>query len=52
MNFARAPIVNETDVIAALDSGHLHAYICDFPSSALKDASARDHAAAPRRLDR
>jgi D-3-phosphoglycerate dehydrogenase / 2-oxoglutarate reductase len=37
MNFARAPIVSEPDVIAALDSGHLHAYICDFPSSALKD---------------
>jgi D-3-phosphoglycerate dehydrogenase / 2-oxoglutarate reductase len=37
MNFARAPIVGESDVIAALDSGHLHAYICDFPSSALKD---------------
>ena len=35
MNFARAAIVNESDVIAALDSGHLHAYICDFPSRAL-----------------
>jgi D-3-phosphoglycerate dehydrogenase len=37
LNFARAPIVSETDVRAALDSGHLHAYICDFPSNALKD---------------
>jgi D-3-phosphoglycerate dehydrogenase / 2-oxoglutarate reductase len=37
MNFARAPIVTEADVVTALDSGHLHAYICDFPSSALKD---------------
>jgi len=35
MNFARASIVSEPDVIAALDSGHLHTYICDFPSSAL-----------------
>jgi D-3-phosphoglycerate dehydrogenase len=35
MNFARAAIVNEPDVIAALDSGQLHAYICDFPSGAL-----------------
>jgi D-3-phosphoglycerate dehydrogenase / 2-oxoglutarate reductase len=37
MNFARAPIVSEPDVVAALDGGHLHAYICDFPSGALKD---------------
>jgi D-3-phosphoglycerate dehydrogenase len=37
MNFSRAPIVSEPDVIAALESGHLHAYICDFPSGALKD---------------
>ena len=36
LNFARAPIVEEGDVIAALDSGHLHAYICDFPTRALK----------------
>ena len=37
LNFARAPIVSETDVRAALDSGHLQAYVCDFPSNALKD---------------
>jgi D-3-phosphoglycerate dehydrogenase len=37
LNFSRAPIVAEADVVAALDSGHLHAYICDFPSNALKD---------------
>jgi len=36
LNFARAPIVNETDVAAALSSGHLHAYVCDFPSTVLK----------------
>jgi D-3-phosphoglycerate dehydrogenase len=36
LNFARAPIVDEADVVAALDSGHLHAYVCDFPTCALK----------------
>jgi D-3-phosphoglycerate dehydrogenase / 2-oxoglutarate reductase len=37
LNFARAPIVIEADVIAALDSGHLSAYVCDFPSVRIKD---------------
>jgi D-3-phosphoglycerate dehydrogenase len=37
LNFARAPIVVEPDVIAALDAGHLSAYVCDFPSPRLKD---------------
>ncbi len=37
LNFARAQIVAEGDVVAALDTGHLHAYICDFPSNALKN---------------
>jgi D-3-phosphoglycerate dehydrogenase len=37
LNFARAPIVDETAVIAALDSGRLHAYVCDFPSNRIKD---------------
>ncbi|MDE2251662.1 MAG: phosphoglycerate dehydrogenase [Gammaproteobacteria bacterium] len=36
LNFARAPIVAEADVLAALDSGHLHAYVCDFPTRALR----------------
>ena len=36
LNFSRAQIVAESEVVAALDSGHLHAYICDFPSNALK----------------
>lgn len=36
LNFARAAIVDEAAAIAALDSGHLHAYVCDFPSNALK----------------
>jgi len=37
LNFARAPIVSEADIVAALDAGQLHAYVCDFPSNALKD---------------
>src|SRR6202034_2486909 len=35
LNFARAAIVNEAELLAELDRGHLHAYICDFPSKAL-----------------
>jgi D-3-phosphoglycerate dehydrogenase len=37
LNFARAAIVDETAVIAALDAERLHAYVCDFPSAALRD---------------
>jgi D-3-phosphoglycerate dehydrogenase len=37
LNFARAPIVDDEAVIAALDAGRLHSYICDFPKNALKD---------------
>jgi D-3-phosphoglycerate dehydrogenase / 2-oxoglutarate reductase len=37
LNFSRAPIVNEADMVAALDGGQLHAYVCDFPVNALKD---------------
>jgi D-3-phosphoglycerate dehydrogenase / 2-oxoglutarate reductase len=37
LNFARAQIVAEADVIAALDSGALNAYVCDFPTNGLKD---------------
>ena len=37
LNFARAPIVDAEAVIAALDAGRLHSYICDFPNNALKD---------------
>jgi D-3-phosphoglycerate dehydrogenase len=36
LNFARAQIVAEADVLASLDAGQLHAYVCDFPSNALK----------------
>jgi D-3-phosphoglycerate dehydrogenase / 2-oxoglutarate reductase len=36
LNFARGEIVDEDAVLAALQSGHLHAYVCDFPSSRLQ----------------
>ena len=36
LNFARAGIVDDAAVIAALDAGRLHAYVCDFPNSVLK----------------
>jgi D-3-phosphoglycerate dehydrogenase / 2-oxoglutarate reductase len=37
LNFARAAIVDAAAVLAALNAGRLHAYVCDFPSVALKD---------------
>ena len=37
LNFARGGIVDAAAIIAALDAGHLHSYVCDFPSNALKD---------------
>ena len=37
LNFARAAIVDDRAVLAALDAGRLHAYVCDFPNRALKD---------------
>jgi len=37
LNFARAPIVDETAVIEALDSGRLHTYVCDFPTNRIKN---------------
>lgn len=36
LNFARAEIVDEKAVVEALAAGTLHAYVCDFPSNALK----------------
>jgi len=36
LNFARGAIVDEAAVLAALDAGRLHAYVCDFPSRALR----------------
>lgn len=37
LNFAREGIIDEAAVVAALDSGKLHAYVCDFPTNALKN---------------
>ena len=37
LNFARAAIVNEADILAALESGKLAAYVCDFPTPRCKD---------------
>jgi len=37
LNFARAAIVEEAAVIAALDRGQLASYVCDFPTRAIKD---------------
>jgi len=37
LNFARAAIVDDAAVISALESGRLHAYVCDFPKNGLKD---------------
>jgi D-3-phosphoglycerate dehydrogenase len=35
VNFSRAGVVDEAAVLEALDSGALHAYVCDFPTPAL-----------------
>ena len=37
LNFSRAGIVDDTAVLAALDTGALGAYVCDFPTVANKD---------------
>ena len=37
VNFARAGIVDDAAVVAALDAGRLYAYVCDFPNTVLKD---------------
>jgi D-3-phosphoglycerate dehydrogenase len=36
LNFARDGIIDNAAAIEALDSGHLYAYACDFPSNLLK----------------
>lgn len=35
VNFARGGVANNKAVLAALDSGKLHAYVCDFPTPEL-----------------
>ena len=35
VNFSRGAVVDNDAVLKSLDSGHLHAYICDFPTSEL-----------------
>ncbi|MCU7931678.1 MAG: phosphoglycerate dehydrogenase [Candidatus Thiodiazotropha sp. (ex Codakia rugifera)] len=37
LNFARDGIIDDEAAVAALESGHLYAYVCDFPSNQLKD---------------
>ncbi|MHB1513442.1 MAG: phosphoglycerate dehydrogenase [Acidiferrobacter sp.] len=37
LNFAREGVVDDDAVVAALDAGHLHAYLCDFPTNRLKN---------------
>ncbi len=36
LNFARDGIVDDAAVLAAIDAGKIHAYVCDFPSNRLK----------------
>lgn len=35
LNFARGGIVDDEAIVAALDAGNLHAYVCDFPTQTL-----------------
>ena len=37
LNFARAPIVDERAILAALEQGQVATYVCDFPTRVLKD---------------
>ncbi len=36
LNFAREGVVDNAAVLAGLEDGKLHAYVCDFPANALK----------------
>jgi D-3-phosphoglycerate dehydrogenase len=37
LNFARHGIIDDAAALAALESGQLYAYVCDFPSNLLKE---------------
>ena len=37
LNFSRNGVVDDDAVVAAIDSGKVYAYVCDFPSNLLKD---------------
>lgn len=37
LNFSRNGIIDDEAAVAALDSGRLYAYVCDFPNNLLKD---------------
>jgi D-3-phosphoglycerate dehydrogenase len=37
LNFSRNGVVNDEAVVAAIDSGKVYAYVCDFPSNLIKD---------------
>ncbi len=37
LNFSRNGVVNDEAVVAAIDSGKVYAYVCDFPSNLLKN---------------
>ncbi len=36
LNFAREGVVDDEALVAALDAGRLHAYLCDFPTNRVK----------------
>ncbi len=36
LNFAREGVVDNAAVVAGMDEGKIHAYVCDFPANALK----------------
>ncbi|MGD8873770.1 MAG: phosphoglycerate dehydrogenase [Gammaproteobacteria bacterium] len=37
LNFARNGVVDDAAVVAAIDTGKIYAYVCDFPSNLLKN---------------